>query len=593
MCGIYGYLGKKDTAAKVVLQGLKRLEYRGYDSWGVAVMPESKSEDTAIVVKKRVGKIGEATVDEMPASTFAVGHTRWATHGGVTEENAHPHLDCSQKVSVIHNGIVENYLELKEGLKKPHSFLSETDTEVVAHLLAEKIAKKSFSPELVREVFIELKGNNAIIVTHAGSRMIVAAKNGSPLIVGKAEDGMLLSSDPAALLPHTKQVYFVEDGQMVVLTDDTAQLFDIATNKKIDFEFTTLEWDVEQTTKGEYQYFMEKEIREQPAIIERIALQGEHEIRKIAELITQHDDVLCIGCGTASYAAWAATYLFAEIAGKKVDWAAASEFEHRLPFITDKTLVIALSQSGETMDLISVLNVAKKQKAKIVAVVNVLGSTLYRMADQSLLIGAGPEKAVASTKAFIAKLSQLVRLAYLVADDYRSGQKLLKQTAASSSALLADSSWKSIKNIAEKLHQAEHLFVMGRSFSTVASFEAALKIKEISYIHAEGIVGGELKHGPLALIEEGTACIVYVPPGEQAASSITSATEIKARGGYIVGVAAENDPIFDDFIQVNDDGIATLLTQAIVGQILAYEITLLRNLDPDMPRNLAKSVTVG
>jgi glucosamine--fructose-6-phosphate aminotransferase (isomerizing) len=593
MCGIFGYLGQKKNAATIVLEGLKRLEYRGYDSWGVAVMPGGTAKEQTITLKKRVGKIGDGTVADMPSSSFAVGHTRWATHGGVTQENAHPHLDCSKKISVIHNGIIENYQDLQKKLTKKHTFLSETDTEVVAHMLEEALQKEEFSAALVRKVFSHLEGNNAIIVTHVSSRQIIAAKNGSPLIIGKSADGVLISSDPAALLTHTKQVYFVEDDQLVILTDDQVQVSDVTTGKKIPFEFTTLEWDVEQTTKGEFKYFMEKEIREQPEIIERIALQGEQDLKKIVALLSEYEDVLFIGCGTASYAAWAATYLFAEVAHKKVSYAAASEFEHQLQFISKETLVIALSQSGETMDLINVMTTAKKQGAKVVAMVNVLGSTLYRMSDQQILIGAGPEKAVASTKAFIAKLSHLIRLVHAVAGEYKLGQSMLKASAGHVQALISDSSWKNLNAVAKKLHKQQHIFVMGRNSATVAAFEAALKIKEISYIHAEGIIGGELKHGPLALIEKGTACVVFVPPGKQATSTLTSAAEIKSRGGYILGVATKPNPIFDDYIPVADDNQATLLSQVVVGQILAYLITLFKELDPDMPRNLAKSVTVG
>lgn len=591
MCGIFGYIGTNLHAASITLAGLKRLEYRGYDSWGVAAIPADTLRKE-IIVKKDIGKIGQATVDDLPESNFAFGHTRWATHGGVTVANAHPHLDCQKQIAVIHNGIVENYVELKKSLKKNHVFSSETDTEVIVHLIEEKMTTMSLD-QAVLTAFNQLKGNNAIIVINRQTRQMIAAKNGSPLILGFGEDGNYLASDPAALLPHTKIVHFLEDFEMAILSDTDIRIFNTQSGQEIPAQKQTLNWSVEETSQGDYASFMEKEMFQQPGIINKIALQTESETRKIVELLRTHDDIVFLGCGTASYACMAATYLFSEIAHKKVTWQIASECQHQLPFFNQNTLIVALSQSGETMDLISVIKKAQSQGAKVIAMVNVLGSTLYRISDEQILIGAGPEKAVASTKAFIGKISHLIRLAYAYDHRFQAGQDFLIKTSQAAQAVLAPDNWQQIKDVASKLLDYPHIFVIGRGISSVAAIEIALKIKEISYLHAEGIVGGELKHGPLALIEKNTPCIVIAADDESRSSIVSSAMEIKARGGQIIGIATQNDPTFDFFLPITAIDHNAFLPAIIAGQILAYQLTLLKKLDPDKPRNLAKSVTVG
>jgi glucosamine--fructose-6-phosphate aminotransferase (isomerizing) len=591
MCGIFGYVGDKNNAPDRVLAGLKRLEYRGYDSWGVASIPD-QTKQGKIELTKQVGKIGQAQI-KMALSSFAFGHTRWATHGGVTVANAHPHLDCAEQTAVIHNGIIENYQQLKKKLTAKHTFRSETDTEVVAHLIEEALAQNQPLDQATLSVFRRLEGNNAIIVANSAQRQLVAAKNGSPLIIGLGQDGNYLASDPAALLPHTKTVHFLEDYQLAILTDDQVKLVDIKTGQPLPLKPEKLQWQLAQTTKGKYQYFMEKEMREQPAIINQIALQPISQTEKLVKLLKQHDDIIFVGCGTASYASWAASYLFSRIARKQVKWAIASEFDHLQQFVTKRTLIVAMSQSGETMDLIQIIKRAQASGAKVVAVVNVLGSTLYRMSDQQVLIEAGPEKAVASTKAFIGKLSHLVRLAYAYDGRFDEGQQILVETSRVAEQVLAPASWAALKKVATKLIKAERMFVIGRGVSNVTAAEVALKIKEISYIHAESIIGGELKHGPLALIEPGTPCIVIAPADEYYQATISSATEIKARGGYIIGLASQNHPVFDDWVKIPDVQEASIIPAVVTGQILAFQMTLLQQLDPDMPRNLAKSVTVG
>lgn len=590
MCGIFGYIGPNKKAPKIVLEGLKSLEYRGYDSWGVAVITGKTNQK--ISIKRRVGKIGDANVDDLPESSFAFGHTRWATHGGITVANTHPHLDCEEKIALVHNGIIENYLTLKNGLASQHKFRSETDTEVAVHMIENELKKETSLEKAVLKVFRKLKGNNAIIVANQTKRELVAAKNGSPLILGFGKNENYLASDAAALLPYTKEVYFLEDGEAAVLTDKKIKVLDIKSGKEISFKKVVLGWNIKQATKGSYEYFMEKEIYEQPKIINDIALRAESETKKITDLLSKYNDIVFVGCGSASFQTWLATHLFSGIAHKRVTWTVASEFEHLLPFVNKKTLIFAISQSGETMDLLEIIKKAQRQGAKVVTLINVLGSTLYRLADERILIGAGPEKSVASTKALTGMASHLIRLAYSLDGRYKEGQELLIKASRASQKILTPKSWKELRNLAKRLIKTEHIFVIGRGISTVTAAETTLKIKEISYIHAESLLGGELKHGTLALVEKGTPCIVIAPEDNSYDAIISSAMEIKARGGFVVGIGTKQNPAFDVFIQVPYLKEATVIPIIVASQVLAYNMTRLKNLDPDMPRNLAKSVTV-
>lgn len=601
MCGIFGYVGPKKNAASLVLEGLKSLEYRGYDSWGVAAVPESESvsqgvreseELTTIVVKKRIGKIGDAHVDDLPISSFAFGHTRWATHGGVTQENAHPHLDCTKTIAVIHNGIIENYGELKTMLKKKgHTFLSETDTEIAAHLI-EEYAKQIMFSKAVQKAFNKMEGLNAIIAIHSGERIFVAARNGSPLVIGFGTKENYLASDAAAILPYTKQVHFLEDGEMAIVSEKGVALFNAQTGDNIHPKKQKLTWNISQVEKGNFPYFMLKEIHEQPGIIADIAADSSLYAEKIAKTIKSSYGSYMIGCGSASYACLAGSYLFSQIAGRHVNWAAASEFSYALDFLTPKSLVIALSQSGETMDIIEAVKKSKAKGSKIVALVNVLGSTLYRMADYKLLLSAGPEKSVCSTKAFIAKLAHLTLLAYAMAGRAEDGKKVLLSAAHATQHVLEKRSITAIQKLAQTLVKKDHAYVIGRGLSYPASLEAAMKIKEITYIHAEGFAAGELKHGVIALIEKETPCIVFLPNDETYSATLAGAMEMKARGGHIIGISHKRHEIFDDFIEVPYAEEATIIPNVVAAQLLAYYLAIAKGLDPDKPRNLAKSVTV-
>ncbi len=601
MCGIFGYIGKQKTAPTIVLDGLKALEYRGYDSWGVAVVPVQQSGKQTIVVKKKAGKIGNATVTELPSGTLAFGHTRWATHGGVTDINAHPHLDCTGTIAVIHNGIVENYETLKAGLiKKGHRFVSETDSEVIAHLVEEYLKRFTVSArdaapafsKAVQAAFNDLDGLNAIILINTQADEMVAARNGSPLVVGFGNGENFLASDPAALLPHTKQVHYLEDNEMAVVSRGGIHIFDAKTGRRIRPRKQQLTWTAKEAEKGTFPYFMLKEIFDQPGMLSEIAAESTQQAMLLAHELNTAPRIYIVGSGTSGYAARSASYLFATVAQKLTNWSSPTEMHHHIDLLPPGSIIVALSQSGETMDLMEVVKRAKNNGTKVMSLVNVVGSSLWRMADLTLPIGAGPEKGVASTKAFTAVVAQLILMAHAMKNDVKTGQRLVASAAKAAKEALKPERIDQLKRIAHELKAVEHIFVIGKGLSYSTALESALKIKEISYIHAEGVAAGELKHGPLALVTKGVPCIVYAANDMHYQSTLANAMEMKARGGYIIGVSHKPDEVFDEYIPVSDVGEATIIPNVIVAQLLAYYLTIERGFDPDMPRNLAKSVTV-
>lgn len=590
MCGIFGYVGYRNDGQKLVFNGLKSLEYRGYDSWGVGAIPNN--DKNTIIIKKRIGKIGNNNVNDLPESSLAFGHTRWATHGGVTETNAHPHLDCTGTIAVIHNGIFENYEETKKKLlKKGHKFVSETDTETLTHLIEEHSQHKPFA-DTVKTAFNQMKGLNAVITVNIKENSLVAVRNGSPLVIGFGKNENFLASDASAILPYTQKVYFLEDNEMAILSPNKVIITNVKTNKKIIPRIKKLNWKIESDKKGKYKFYMLKEIFEQPQIITNIALNDTSQIKKIAKIIGKNRDTYLVGCGTASYACLAGSYLFSKLAKRQVNFAIGSEFGYSLDFLNKSSLIIAISQSGETMDILESVKKAKDKGSKILSLVNVFGSSLYRISDYKMLIGAGQEKAVASTKAFTGMVAHLVLLANSLNGEVENGQKSLITAVKSIKEILSPKSLKNIDHLASQIVDKKHIYVIGRGLSYPASLETALKIKEISYIHAEGFAAGELKHGPLALIEKNTPCISFLPNDETYGANLAGAMEMKARGGNIIGISYKPHEIFDYYIHVPDAAEATIIPEVIVAQILAYYLTIKKGYDPDKPRNLAKSVTV-
>jgi glutamine---fructose-6-phosphate transaminase (isomerizing) len=598
MCGIFGFVSNKDHSANEILEGLKLLEYRGYDSWGIAtkVIHSASSGQKSKVknyirVEKNVGKIGNAKL-KLRKSNIGIGHTRWATHGGVTVENAHPHLDCQQNIAVVHNGIIENYQELKQSLiKKGHKFISETDTEVFAHLVEEFLKKDGFATA-VRKAFNSIHGLNAVVVMNSLSSEIVAAKTGSPLVIGIGNNGFFISSDAIGIVKHTRKAIFLEDNQMIIL-GRKLQLIHLPDGKEIKPKIQTLTWQFEEVQKGKFKHFLLKEIYEQPHVLENIAINYDDITKKLANLISKAFGTFMLGCGTASYAALFGTYLFSKVAKKHVNFNIGSEFNYLEDYIVPKSLVIPISQSGETIDVVEPISKAKKKGATIVAITNVLGSTIYRQSDYKILLNAGPEKAVVGTKSFTAMVAVLLLTAYTLAGKQDKGKKLLLEAANNVSEILKNGFVAKIKNVAKKLKEKTHIYVLGRGLSYATALEATLKLKETSYVHAEGFAGGELKHGVIALIEKGTPCIIIAPNDETYDDIISNAQEVKARGAYILGIGPKDNQVFDEYLPTGDFAEATIIPQVVIAQLLAYYLALEKGInDPDKPRNLAKSVTV-
>ncbi len=587
MCGIFGYVGKSTDTPNMVLDGLKLLEYRGYDSWGIAVKAGDK-----IRVEKHVGKIGDAKVN-LPESEIGIGHTRWATHGGVTQENSHPHLDCSENIAVVHNGIIENYKEIKDDLlKKGHKFHSETDTEIFPHLIEEFINTEDLNfTDAFRIAFNSIKGLNAIVAINTKTNEIAAAKTGSPLVVGVGQDAFYISSDPNGVAVHTDKALFIKDHEMVVV-GKSLQLFSLPDGLSVEPNLETLEKALKEEGMGKFPHYMIKEINEQPEVLENIAKNYSEQIEKLGANIKKAYGTYFIGAGTAFFACLGGTYLFSRIAKVHVNTAPASEFNYLEDFLTDRSLVIALSQSGETIDVVEPLQRAKKKGSKIIAITNVKGSTIYRMSDEKMLLGAGSEKAVASTKVYLAKLSILLMLSYAMKGEVAKGKELVEKGAREIRRILGEESLENIKKVASFLNSKEHIFIIGRGTSYPSALEMALKIREVSYLHAEGLAGGELKHGPIALISKGTPVVVFAPNDETYGAIISNAMEIKARGGVMIGISHKNNDVFDYFIEVKDIEDGSYIAQILPAQLISYYLALFKNYDPDKPRNLAKSVTV-
>lgn len=595
MCGIIAYKGKNTAAGNIVLKGLKKLEYRGYDSWGVAV----KTKDS-IKIYKKTGKIGDLQLNNLslPQGRLAMAHSRWATHGGVTRKNAHPHQSCGGRVVIIHNGIIENFLQLKKQLiKKGHRFVSETDTETAAHLIEENLKKhkkitKDIFRSAVQSALHALKGRYAFLVMCADCDALIAARRGSPLIVGKGKDGeYFVASDIPAFLEYTNSVMYLDDEEMVVL-DKEHEFFNLKNGKPVKKRIVEINIRAEQAEKGKFPHFMIKEIMEQKDTIYRAINQNETLIKKIAETIKKAFGIYLIGCGTAGKVCMTASYLFSKIAKKHVNMQFGSEFPNFHHFIKPQSLLIAVSQSGETADTLEAMEVARKKKAKLISIVNVEGSSMDRMSDYAIHIKAGPEKAVASTKATTSQIAILTLLAYAMANKLNEGRKLLLEANSQINDMLNPRYENHILSLARKIKNVESMYVIGRGLNYPIALESAIKLQEVSYIHAEGFAGGELKHGPIALISKGTPTIALVANDETHDDIISNAIEIKTRGGFIIGVAPQNKEVFDWWIRVPDAGNASPIVNIIPVQILAYRLAVLRKNDPDMPRNLAKSVTV-
>lgn len=591
MCGIIGYIGSKQ-AASIAYQALKRLEYRGYDSVGIAI-----AEKNGIAVRKDVGRVAEVNDKvnflEMRGS-YGIGHTRWATHGRVTQINAHPHKSNDGKIVVIHNGIIENYQDIKKHLQEEgYTFFSETDTETIPNLIQFEMSKGKNFETATMDMVKQLQGYYAILAMCEGERKIIGSRNGSPLVIGLGEHENFIASDIPAFLEYTKHVMYIHDNDLVILDGDTNQVnfYSVNNGNSVERPSHRVDWDITQAQKGNFDHFMMKEITEQVETVKAAINQDRETLFQVADAIQSARGVFLVACGSSYHACLTASYLFSKVAQMHVNVVLGSEFNNYAHFLTPETLVIFVSQSGETVDVLDALRTARKKNTQIVSIVNVVGSSLHRNSDLSLLLHAGPEICVLSTKTYTAQLTVLTLLIYSVAQKYEAGNKELEYLWNEIYNLTSANSRQYIRQLSERLMDAEHIFLIGRGLQYPTALEAALKIKEVSYIHAEGFSGGELKHGTIALIEEGTPCIVF-SSSETEKEIISNAMEIKARGGYIIGINHDNNEVFDFFIKVPDVGDLNPVTQIIPIQILSYQLAVMRGADPDKPRNLAKSVTV-
>ncbi len=612
MCGIVGYVGARD-AVPVILDGLRRLAYRGYDSAGIAVVCRGE-----IVRRRSAGKLENlaASLETAPlAGEWGLGHTRWATHGRPTEENAHPHLDCSGRIVVVHNGIVENHLALKARLVAGgHRFVTQTDTEVLAHLV-ESLYAGSLE-DAARRALALVEGVYAVVLMHRDEpRRLVAARRGPPLVVGVGDGERFVASDIPALLPYTRDFLFLADGELAVVTPGEVLITDLA-GAAVSRTAQRVAWDPVQAEKGGYRHFMLKEVHEQPramrdTLLGRISLEeGEvhlEELGPAAERLREASRVVLLACGTSWHAALVGKFLIEHLAGLPAEVDYGSEFRYRTPLVGPGTVAVAISQSGETADTLAAFREATGRGATGLAICNVQGSLLTREAAGSLLTHAGPEIGVASTKAFTAQLVALALLALhlgrlrgtLSAEACRAHlAELTRVPLQMERALEAE---KAVEEVARTLSRARDFLYLGRGVNYPIALEGALKLKELSYLHAEGYPAGEMKHGPIALVDEDLPVVALVPQGHVHEKMLSNLQEVKARGGRLIAVGAAGDASLRALLDGREDCLLEIpagpqlwspFLTVIPLQLLAYHVAVRAGRDVDQPRNLAKSVTV-
>ena len=589
MCGIVGYIGNRQ-AAGIMLNALHKLEYRGYDSAGMATVADGR-----LSVRKDTGKLFEVNEKlhllQLPGEV-GIGHVRWATHGSVTMANAHPHLDCKHEIAIVHNGIIENTRELAHRLDSRHKFVSETDTEVIVHLIEDYVANGSSLEDAVRLTGKELKGSYAIAaISVREPDRIVALRKDSPLVVGLGNEGNFVASDTLSFLNETDRIIFLEDGEHAVITRDKVSIFD-SEGRQIDRAASKVDWEWGDATKQGHDFFMLKEILEQPQAMRRAVMQDRTLMMEMALEILRARQVVFTACGTSRYAALIGRYAFSRISGKFSDVIMASEFGYFADSIDKNTLVIAVSQSGETADVMDGVKRAKESGATVFSLVNVVGSSLARASDRVAYFNCGPEIGVAATKSFMAQLTVLYLLAYTMVNRYDEG---VSQLTAASNLIETNlqHNGREIPRIAAKMRNKNDFYYIARGINFAVAGEGALKLKEIAYVHAEGMPAGELKHGTLALIEKGTPVVAICPADYTFDETLSNIAETKARGALVLGVSDRDEPAFDEWISIPEvDEILYPMVTIIPLQLFAYHSAISRGLDPDMPRNLAKSVTV-
>lgn len=585
MCSIIGYFGK-EIAAPILVKGLKRMEYRGYDSVGVAT-----EYDNQIELKKGTGKVNEVNLkvklDTLPGK-IGIGHTRWATHGKVTDANAHPHPSNSGKIAIVHNGIIENYEELKKELEsKGYEFKSETDSEVIANLLQENFEQSRDIKETIMKTVSELKGHYAFVAMFENGQL-AAAKFHEPLIIGVGQSDFFLSSDVLGFIEFTDDAIYMENGNFVILDKDKFQIFDF-NGEHVKYEITKVSKEFGDAYKGDYAHFTLKEIYEQHDTILKAGEKTTEAIEKTTDYIRHAKNIYVTGSGTSYNSALIAKQIFSKYAKIKMDAIMSSELQFSPDSIEENSILIAISQSGESADVLEAVKIAKKANCKIIAIVNLLTSSLAREADVVIGMNCGPEIGVAATKSFTAQLVIL----YKIAQKLMSNEITMNFDKISQAVSKILENPKKIQQIAKELKNISDIYILGRGMHYPIAIEAALKLKELTYIHAEGLAGGELKHGPLALMDSNVFVIIINPNDSTYADTLTSAREIKARNAKIIGISDIESDVYDYWIEIpKADEMTYPISEIIPIQLLSYYAALEKDTDPDYPRNLAKSVTV-
>lgn len=584
MCSIIGYSGD-DIAAPIIVKGLRRMEYRGYDSVGVAT--ESNNQ---IELKKGVGKVEEVNskvnLEQLPGK-IGIGHTRWATHGKVTDANAHPHPSTSGKIAIVHNGIIENFVELKENLKNEgFIFQSDTDSEVIANLLQKNFELSKNVKDAMLKTISELKGHYSFIAMFENGQL-AAARFHEPLIIGVGKNNYFLSSDVLGFIEQTDEAIYMDNGNFAIINQDQIQILDFQGNE-IKPEITKVSKEFADVYKGDYAHFTLKEISEQPETIFKAGENTKNSIKEVSDYLKHSRNIYLTGSGTSYNASLVAKYLLAKYAKIKSESIISSELQFSPDSIEPNSIVIAISQSGESADVLEAVNIAKKNDCKIISIINSMTSTLSRESDIVIGMNCGPEIGVAATKSFTSQLIILYKIIQELNEDVEID---LDEISSSISKILEEHN--NIKKIANALKEISDIYVLGRGIHYPIAIESALKIKELTYIHAEGIAGGELKHGPLALMDDNVFVIIINPEDSTYQDTLTSAREIKARGAKIIGISDKESDVYDYWVKIPKTSELTYpIAETIPIQLLSYYCALEKDTDPDYPRNLAKSVTV-
>lgn len=587
MCGITGYIGEKD-AAPVLLQALKRMEYRGYDSAGISTIHKDN-----VTIKKDIGRIdaiNEKIELGKAKGKIGVAHTRWATHGGVTKENAHPHLSCKQKIVLVHNGIIENYRQLFKELSDNHEIKSETDSEVISHLIEEEYNKEKDPLKTLQNVSKKLNGSFALVVIFSDKKdEIYGVRKYAPLIVGIGEQENFISSDIVSFIDYTDNVIFLEDKEIVRVTSNSIEIINFD-GDKISRDKTHVAWEAADVSKEEFSHHTIKEIHEQSSTVQNALNQDDEEFEGFVKELTSGKNIFITGSGSSFHIALIFRKMLTKFIDSPVQAFLSSESEEYIESMNDNAILIPISQSGETADLLEVIRNVKDKRVTVLSIYNTVGSSLSRVSDFSLNLNCGPEIGVAATKSFTSQLAIVYKIIFKLGNVKNGNEQIIELSNKIKDILSKE---KTLQEIIELLNESNDVYFLGRAIHHPIALEGALKLKELAYIHAEGMAAGEIKHGTLALVEEGTPAIIINPKDESYNDTINNATEMKARGAKIIGISSEDNEVYDYWIEIPKvENMLYPLIELVPLQLLAYYTAIRRKNNPDYPRNLAKSVTV-